>query len=62
MLEVGTFLLRSESELVIKSRRVVPARLSAAGFEFRFPDLSPAVAHLEQQLADRASSRTPSAH
>ena len=38
MLEVGTWLLRTESELVLKSRRVVPGRLAAAGFRFRFPD------------------------
>jgi hypothetical protein len=51
MLEVGTFFMRSETELVIKSRRVIPARLAAAGFEFQFPDLSSAVADLERQLA-----------
>ena len=38
MLEIGTFLLRSESELVLKSRRVVPGRLLAAGFRFEYPD------------------------
>lgn len=38
MLEIGTFLLRSESELVLKSRRVVPGRLLAARFEFLFPE------------------------
>lgn len=38
MLEIGTFVLRSESELVLKSRRVVPARLLASGFKFQFPD------------------------
>ena len=37
MLEAGAFLLRTETELVIKSRRVIPARLMASGFEFRFP-------------------------
>lgn len=37
MLEVGTFLLRTESELVLKSRRVVPGRLLAAGFAFSYP-------------------------
>jgi uncharacterized protein (TIGR01777 family) len=37
MLEMGTFLMRTESELVLKSRRVVPARLLKHGFEFRFP-------------------------
>jgi uncharacterized protein len=37
MLEIGTFLLRTESELVLKSRRVVPTRLLDSGFRFRFP-------------------------
>ena len=37
MLEVGTFLLRTESELVLKSRRVVPRRLLDAGFAFSYP-------------------------
>jgi uncharacterized protein len=37
MLEIGAFLMRTESELVLKSRRVVPARLIQHGFEFRFP-------------------------
>ena len=38
MLEIGTRLLRSETELVLKSRRVVPARLLQDGFQFQFPD------------------------
>ncbi len=37
MLEVGTFLLSTESELVLKSRRVVPGRLLDAGFAFSYP-------------------------
>ncbi|MFM1770785.1 MAG: hypothetical protein RJA22_3314, partial [Verrucomicrobiota bacterium] len=37
MLEIGAFLLRTETELVIKSRRVVPGKLLAGGFQFRFP-------------------------
>jgi uncharacterized protein len=44
MLEMGTYLMRTESELVLKSRRVVPRRLLAAGFEFLFPDW-PVAAH-----------------
>jgi uncharacterized protein (TIGR01777 family) len=46
MLELGAFLLRTETELIIKSRRVVPGRLLAAGFQFRFPELRGAVAGL----------------
>lgn len=51
MLEVGALVLRTETELIIKSRRVVPARLIEAGFQFRFSDLATAVEDLEQQLA-----------
>jgi uncharacterized protein len=38
MVEIGSFLLRTESELVLKSRWVVPTRLMDAGFTFSFPD------------------------
>ena len=37
IIEIGTWLMRTESELVLKSRRVVPGRLLAAGFQFLFP-------------------------
>jgi uncharacterized protein (TIGR01777 family) len=37
MLKIGTVLLRTEAELVLKSRRVVPRRLLEAGFEFVRP-------------------------
>jgi uncharacterized protein (TIGR01777 family) len=37
MVEIGTFLMRTESELVLKSRRAVPTRLLAAGFTFQHP-------------------------
>jgi uncharacterized protein len=37
MLEVGTWLVRSETELILKSRRVVPGRLAQTGFVFDFP-------------------------
>ena len=38
MIEIGTWLMRTESELVLKSRRVVPGRLLAGGFQFLFPE------------------------
>ncbi len=37
MLEAGAFLLRTETELILKSRRVTPARLLKEGFQFRYP-------------------------
>jgi uncharacterized protein (TIGR01777 family) len=46
MLEIGTALMRSESELILKSRRVVPSRLLAGGFRFDFPDWPTAAADL----------------
>ena len=38
MLEVGAIFMGTETELVMKSRRVVPGRLLEDGFRFRFPD------------------------
>ena len=38
MAEVGAFVLRSDTELLLKSRRVVPGRLLGAGFGFEFAD------------------------
>jgi uncharacterized protein (TIGR01777 family) len=37
MLELGAFFMRTETELVLKSRRVVPGRLLEAGFTFQQP-------------------------
>jgi uncharacterized protein (TIGR01777 family) len=37
MIEIGTFLLHTESELILKSRQVVPGRLLDADFQFTFP-------------------------
>ncbi|GAA2522720.1 MULTISPECIES: TIGR01777 family oxidoreductase [Streptomyces] len=38
MAEVGAFALRSDTELLLKSRRVVPGRLLEAGFAFAYPE------------------------
>jgi len=38
MLEFGAIFLRTETELILKSRRVVPGRLLKTGFSFRFPE------------------------
>jgi hypothetical protein len=38
MLEAGALLLRTETELILKSRRVVPGLLTENGFDFEQPD------------------------
>ena len=37
MLEIGVRLMRTETELILKSRRVIPTRLLRSGFTFQFP-------------------------
>lgn len=39
MIEIGAFFMRTESELVLKSRRLVPERLLSEGFEFKYIDI-----------------------
>ena len=43
MLEPAMWVLRTEPELVLKSRWVLPGTLTAAGFTFQHPDLSAAI-------------------
>ena len=38
MLEIGALVMRTETELVLKSRRVIPGVLQRGGFEFHFPE------------------------
>jgi uncharacterized protein (TIGR01777 family) len=42
-LELGAIAIRTETELILKSRWVLPERLLAAGFVFEFPELEPAL-------------------
>jgi NAD dependent epimerase/dehydratase family enzyme len=46
MATIGAFFLRTETELVFKSRYVVPGRLLGAGFDFHFPAWPAAAADL----------------
>jgi len=46
MLEMGALLLRTETELIIKSRQVIPAALLTSGFRFQFPTIQEAFENL----------------
>jgi len=46
MLEIGAVLLRTETELILKSSRVIPTRLLESGFRFEFPTWDAASADL----------------
>jgi len=46
MLEIGAFFLRTETELILKSRRVVPTKLLKEGFVFVHPQTEEALENL----------------
>jgi uncharacterized protein len=48
-LAIGAFFMRTETELVLKSRRVVPRRLLDSGFEFEFPEWEDAAKDLVER-------------
>ncbi|MET0297405.1 MAG: DUF1731 domain-containing protein, partial [Microbacterium sp.] len=54
MLEPAMWALRTEAELVLKSRWVLPERLEAEGFRFRHPDLEGALRDTVPGVAGRA--------
>jgi len=59
MLEIGAAFIRTETELILKSRRVVPQRLLESGFTFKFPSWNEAAADLcDQWKAARQNARS----
>jgi len=46
MLEFGAVIIRTEPEMVLKSRWVIPERLQKSGFEFKYPSLDKALNQL----------------
>jgi NAD dependent epimerase/dehydratase family enzyme len=61
MASLGAWVLRSDTELLLKSRRVVPGRLLDAGFDFSFAAWPEASADLVARVTAsraRGSSRT----
>lgn len=59
MLDIGSFFIRTETELIIKSRYVVPGRLLAPGFRFRYPELNGALADLTGPTFAEVKSLNP---
>jgi uncharacterized protein (TIGR01777 family) len=51
MAEIGAFVIRSDTELLLKSRRVVPGRLEEAGFTFTYPAWEAAADDLARRTA-----------
>ena len=49
MLEIGAVFMKTETELLLKSRRVVPGKLTAAGYNFQFPEWHSACCDLANQ-------------
>lgn len=51
MLELGSAAINSETELVLKSRWVVPERLTELGYDFEYPELEPALRAIVDERA-----------
>ena len=60
LIEIGCFLLRTESELVLKSRYVTSGRLEAAGFRFRYANWNVAAIDLVGQWRQAAAQKKAS--
>jgi uncharacterized protein (TIGR01777 family) len=53
MAEIGAWALRTDTELLLKSRRVVPGRLLDAGFTFEYPTWPEATEDLVRRVRSR---------
>ncbi|GAA3751433.1 TIGR01777 family oxidoreductase [Terriglobus aquaticus] len=56
-IQIGTFLLRTEPELVLKSRWVYPGRLEREGFPFRYADWQSTATDLVRQMRATTEKR-----
>ena len=58
LISIGAFLMRTETELVLKSRRVIPGKLLESGFDFTYPTWPQAAIDLcERSRQRRCRSR-----
>lgn len=56
MLKIGAFLRRTETELLLKNRRVIPSRLTESGFAFNFSHWPEASLDLVNRWRGKGSS------
>jgi uncharacterized protein len=61
MLEIGAVCMRTETELILKSRRVVPAKLLEHGFTFTFPTWNAAASDLCDEWHSRSRAASSAA-
>lgn len=54
MLEIGAIFMQTETELILKSRRVVPTRMLESGFTFTFPNWQDAAKELCQRWREQS--------
>lgn len=57
LLELGAVMIRTETELVLKSRWVGAEKLAQSGFAFHYPDLDAALASIAGQPASSSAAR-----
>ncbi len=55
LLAIGAFLIRTETELVLKSRKVAPDHLLQEGYQFKYPQLAGALQAIVARAAAQAS-------
>ena len=54
MLKIGAVIIGTETELILKSRWVIPSKLLDSGFQFKFPEIENAFCNLVEQLPGKA--------
>ncbi|PZR37765.1 MAG: TIGR01777 family protein [Azospira oryzae] len=59
LLKIGAVLIQTETELILKSRRVVPRKLLEAGYQFRYDTIEKALLDLRSPLSAFSSAQKP---
>lgn len=49
LLKIGAVMIKTETELILKSRWVIPERLVQLGYNFKYPTVDTALANILQR-------------